>query len=67
MDMNVLSCRVSQVQDGRWKPFLVKPLPSLLMKPLLVFVNPKSGGNQVQTTRLSVFFKNKQKKKRAKK
>uniref|UniRef100_A0A8D0D8H0 Diacylglycerol kinase n=1 Tax=Sander lucioperca TaxID=283035 RepID=A0A8D0D8H0_SANLU len=37
---------VSQVQDGRWKPFLVKPLPSQLMKPLLVFVNPKSGGNQ---------------------
>uniref|UniRef100_A0A3Q2EBL1 Diacylglycerol kinase n=1 Tax=Cyprinodon variegatus TaxID=28743 RepID=A0A3Q2EBL1_CYPVA len=33
-------------QDGRWKPFLVKPLPSQLMKPLLVFVNPKSGGNQ---------------------
>lgn len=37
----------SQLQDGRWKPFLVKPLPSQLMKPLLVFVNPKSGGNQV--------------------
>uniref|UniRef100_H3D8B5 Diacylglycerol kinase n=1 Tax=Tetraodon nigroviridis TaxID=99883 RepID=H3D8B5_TETNG len=34
------------VEDGRWKPFLVKPLPSQLMKPLLVFVNPKSGGNQ---------------------
>uniref|UniRef100_A0AAQ4PSD9 Diacylglycerol kinase n=1 Tax=Gasterosteus aculeatus aculeatus TaxID=481459 RepID=A0AAQ4PSD9_GASAC len=38
--------RVGQVQDGRWKPFLLKPLPSQLMKPLLVFVNPKSGGNQ---------------------
>ncbi|MED6293493.1 hypothetical protein CHARACLAT_011161, partial [Characodon lateralis] len=36
----------AEVQDGRWKPFLVKPLPSQLMKPLLVFVNPKSGGNQ---------------------
>uniref|UniRef100_A0A8C9ZL06 Diacylglycerol kinase n=1 Tax=Sander lucioperca TaxID=283035 RepID=A0A8C9ZL06_SANLU len=35
-----------QSTDGRWKPFLVKPLPSQLMKPLLVFVNPKSGGNQ---------------------
>ncbi|KAM4734300.1 diacylglycerol kinase zeta isoform 6-T6 [Anableps anableps] len=36
----------AELQDGRWKPFLVKPLPSQLMKPLLVFVNPKSGGNQ---------------------
>ncbi|KAJ7998332.1 hypothetical protein DPEC_G00221600 [Dallia pectoralis] len=35
-----------KVEDGRWKPFVVKPLPSQLMKPLLVFVNPKSGGNQ---------------------
>ncbi|XP_047452906.1 diacylglycerol kinase zeta isoform X3 [Mugil cephalus] len=38
--------KASEFQDGRWKPFLVKPLPSQLMKPLLVFVNPKSGGNQ---------------------
>ncbi|XP_024658940.1 diacylglycerol kinase zeta isoform X3 [Maylandia zebra] len=43
---NKASKKGGEVQDGRWKPFLVKPLPSQLMKPLLVFVNPKSGGNQ---------------------
>ncbi|XP_034004203.1 diacylglycerol kinase zeta-like, partial [Trematomus bernacchii] len=43
---NKSSKKGSEVVDGRWKPFLVKPVPSQLMKPLLVFVNPKSGGNQ---------------------
>uniref|UniRef100_A0A3Q3EGS5 Diacylglycerol kinase n=1 Tax=Labrus bergylta TaxID=56723 RepID=A0A3Q3EGS5_9LABR len=43
---NKSSKKGAEVQDGRWKPFLLKPLPSQLMKPLLVFVNPKSGGNQ---------------------
>ncbi|XP_030587416.1 diacylglycerol kinase zeta isoform X2 [Archocentrus centrarchus] len=43
---NKSSKKGGEPQDGRWKPFLVKPLPSQLMKPLLVFVNPKSGGNQ---------------------
>ncbi|TTJ23325.1 Diacylglycerol kinase zeta [Bagarius yarrelli] len=33
-------------EESRWKPFIVRPIPSQLMKPLLVFVNPKSGGNQ---------------------
>uniref|UniRef100_A0A8C9TS74 Diacylglycerol kinase n=1 Tax=Scleropages formosus TaxID=113540 RepID=A0A8C9TS74_SCLFO len=33
-------------EEAKWKPFIVRPIPSQLMKPLLVFVNPKSGGNQ---------------------
>ncbi|XP_078077475.1 diacylglycerol kinase iota-like [Mustelus asterias] len=32
--------------ENKWKPFIIKPISSPLMKPLLVFVNPKSGGNQ---------------------
>ncbi|XP_041709654.2 diacylglycerol kinase iota isoform X3 [Coregonus clupeaformis] len=32
--------------ESKWRPFMLKPLASPLMKPVLVFVNPKSGGNQ---------------------
>uniref|UniRef100_A0AAV2KX67 Diacylglycerol kinase n=1 Tax=Knipowitschia caucasica TaxID=637954 RepID=A0AAV2KX67_KNICA len=43
---NKSSKKGAELQDGRWKPFLVKALSSQLVKPVLVFVNPKSGGNQ---------------------
>ncbi|OCT58138.1 hypothetical protein XELAEV_18002467mg [Xenopus laevis] len=38
--------KVKKPQDIKGRAFIIKPISSPLMKPLLVFVNPKSGGNQ---------------------
>ena len=38
--------RRRSVDGGASKPFVIKPIPSAHAKPLVVFINPKSGGNQ---------------------
>ncbi|XP_013417780.1 diacylglycerol kinase zeta isoform X2 [Lingula anatina] len=40
------SAKRRKSKEADSKPFIVKPIPSPHMKPLLVFINPKSGGNQ---------------------
>uniref|UniRef100_A0A3Q3EGI3 Diacylglycerol kinase n=1 Tax=Labrus bergylta TaxID=56723 RepID=A0A3Q3EGI3_9LABR len=44
------------LDESKWRPFMLKPLPSPLMKPILVFVNPKSGGNQLQGAKVLQMF-----------
>ena len=38
--------RRRSADSGANKPFVIKPIPSAHAKPLIVFINPKSGGNQ---------------------
>lgn len=47
MDVHLSCAAFFLQQENKGRPFVIKPISSPLMKPLLVFVNPKSGGNQV--------------------
>ena len=47
MDVRLSCATFFLQQENKGRPFVIKPISSPLMKPLLVFVNPKSGGNQV--------------------
>ena len=38
--------RIYLFQDKDLKAFVIKPIPSTTVTPVLVFINPKSGGNQ---------------------
>lgn len=33
-------------QDKEYRTFVIKPIPSTTVTPVIVFINPKSGGNQ---------------------
>ncbi|XP_022111888.1 diacylglycerol kinase zeta-like isoform X4 [Acanthaster planci] len=37
---------ITKKEEGKMRPFIIKPIPSPMMKPVIVFINPKSGGNQ---------------------
>lgn len=37
-------------KDKDSKAFMIKPIPSTKVTPVLVFINPKSGGNQVNAS-----------------
>lgn len=45
LTVETLSPPITSASSSR-KIFIVKPIPSQQAKPLLVFINPKSGGNQ---------------------
>lgn len=34
------------LQDKEYRTFVIKPIPSTTVTPVIVFINPKSGGNQ---------------------
>nr|XP_027194387.1 eye-specific diacylglycerol kinase-like isoform X1 [Dermatophagoides pteronyssinus] len=42
----VVNNRVEQYLQHVHRSFVIKPIPSANLRPLLVFINPKSGGNQ---------------------
>lgn len=44
--MPVYNISLSPQNDKDTRPFAIKPIPNANIKPLIVFINPKSGGNQ---------------------
>lgn len=40
------SVKKREGKDDHGRTFVIKPMPSSHVKPIVVFINPKSGGNQ---------------------